>query len=202
MSGSTSQMLAKYRNFARYLGMAVQVFFVVCALSGVIALLAACIIPFLPASAFDLKAGSYHDVNLTFDGFFAYTVDITQTEAVNLKSIAVAGSILCSCILAGMAIIWRQIRLILRAVQENQPFAAENAKRLTIIGFLMLGGSIGVKFGLFLLADLAVRRLGLENASANFTVEPAMFVTGFLILVLAGVFHYGNILQQEYDATV
>jgi len=202
MSSSNSQMLAKYRNFARYLGMVVQVFFILSAIIGGMALLATCIIPFLPASVFDLKAGSYYDVNLTFGGIFTYVVDINQTENVNLKGVAVVASILTSCSVVVMTVFWRQIRLILRTVQENRPFAAENAKRLTIIGFLMLGSSVFIKLGLFLLADLALRELGLENTSANYNVEPTTFIAGFLILVLAGVFHYGNILQQEYDATV
>jgi hypothetical protein len=47
-----------------------------------------------------------------------------------------------------------------------------------------------------------IQSFQITNLEINYTFDGTMLVTGFLILILAGVFKYGNFLQKEYDATL
>lgn len=198
---TNSQVLMKYRKFARYVGWTVQVFYVLSIVASLCLSVAGCIMLFVPGSSFDFTAGDM-PMSFTLDGMLSFRFELDQAEAVNLKSLIVTGAFLASATSAGIALFWRQIRLILRTVQEDRPFAKENARRLTVVGGLLLAGSILVRVELYILAGLLVDTLKLENVHPSFNVEPVMFMSGFLILILAGVFHHGSLLQEEFDATV
>ena len=99
-------------------------------------------------------------------------------------------------------IVNHNLRLILKTVTDNRPFERNNAKRLFIIGIVLIISSVVRKFieGIFALA--VIDMLKIENIDVNFTIDGAMLLFGFLILILAGVFQYGSYLQEEYDATL
>ena len=91
---------------------------------------------------------------------------------------------------------------ILRSVKKGSPFVKENASRLSIMGFILIGGSIIVGFIYSLMVYTIFEALKITNLSVNFQINSTMFASGLLLLILAGVFRYGSYLQEEYDATL
>jgi TRAP-type C4-dicarboxylate transport system permease small subunit len=91
---------------------------------------------------------------------------------------------------------------ILRSVEKGSPFVKENASRLSIIGYILLGGSVIVGLAYSATANAMVEALKITGISVNFHLNSTMFASGLLLLILAGVFHYGSYLQDEYDATL
>lgn len=101
-----------------------------------------------------------------------------------------------------LIIINHNLRLILKTVVNDRPFERNNAKRLFVIGIVLIASSVIWKTveGLFILT--AVNMMQFENIDINFTIDGTMLFTGFLILILAGIFRYGSYLQEEYDTTL
>ncbi len=99
-------------------------------------------------------------------------------------------------------IIIYNLKLILKTVEDDHPFEKNNSKRLLIVAIVFIAGSIisGITEGIT--AQAVIDTLKIKNASVVFTINVAMLLTGFLILILAGIFRYGSYLQSEYDTTV
>lgn len=103
----------------------------------------------------------------------------------------------------GMTIIY-QLRKIFATLAVGNPFVIQNAKRIRIIGLIILGGAF-VK----LFADLAMGYVLMKNlivkgvtfsAKADLNVG-AIFVS-LVILIIAEIFHQGALLKDEHDLTI
>src|SRR4030042_1844729 len=99
-------------------------------------------------------------------------------------------------------VISHNLRLLLKTVANDRPFEKNNAKRLFIISIVLIIGSVVWKIIEGVYALTIVNILKIESIDVNFTIDGAMLLTGFLILILAGVFRYGSYLQDEYDTTL
>lgn len=95
-----------------------------------------------------------------------------------------------------------QIFAILRAADNGRPFEAENAKRLMWMGVLLIINVIAYHIGEYFLVLTTINIAGIPNVVADFSFDIGGIVAGVLLTILAGIFKYGNYLQNEYDATL
>lgn len=103
-----------------------------------------------------------------------------------------------------------KLRRIIGTVGEGDPFQPENAKRLSQMGWLMLGTQLAiVPAGLIALqlvrfAD-AVQEAGAENFTVNLD-DSGMDMTAWLLVVilfiLARVFRHGAAMRDDLEGTV
>jgi hypothetical protein len=121
---------------------------------------------------------------------------------VNMKNVFTWILFLAAVVSALGAPLFHQLVKILRNVEKDQPFAAENAGRLFNIGILMLIASFVVRLAEFIVFGMLIDTLKINNIDLNFQLDATMVIVGMLILLLGGVFKYGSYLQQEYDETV
>lgn len=91
---------------------------------------------------------------------------------------------------------------ILRSVEKGSPFVKENALRISIMGYILLGGSVIVGLAYSITAFTLFEALNITDVSVNFQLNSTMFASGLLLLILAGIFRYGSYLQEEYDSTL
>jgi hypothetical protein len=95
-----------------------------------------------------------------------------------------------------------QIMDILKSVIEKNPFDEKNATRLTVIAIDFFAASVVVNVAKYIMTSYIIHMLGIHNMHANMSLNLSLLLTGFLMLILAGVFKYGNFLKKEYDATL
>lgn len=99
-------------------------------------------------------------------------------------------------------IIIYNLKLILKTVEDDHPFEKNNSKRLLIVAIVFIAGSIILKIAEGITALAIIDMLKIKNVSVVFSINGTMILTGFLVLILAGVFRYGSYLQNEYDTIV
>jgi len=95
-----------------------------------------------------------------------------------------------------------QIFAFLRAADNNRPFEAENANRLMWMGILLIINVFAFHIGEYILLLKTIDIAGITNIAANFSFDMGGVIAGVLLTLLAGIFKYGNYLQNEYDATI
>ncbi len=107
-------------------------------------------------------------------------------------------------IVAGMFVFFGTLRRIIGTVGEGDPFQPENAQRLSLMAWLMLGvqlllipaTALGIKLAQF--AD--------ELEDVDFTIDDGFDLTGILIVVilfiLARVFKHGAAMREDLEGTV
>jgi hypothetical protein len=108
-------------------------------------------------------------------------------------------------ILVGLAFLWA-LKRILNSMKHGTPFTEENAKRLFAMGALALAQSYIGQWNTYRLAqsmfDYSVQNALVPLIRPQFQILPSSALLAFCLLVLAEVFRYGSVLQQEHDTTV
>lgn len=192
----------KVKRMSKFLRITTQVFYW-CGIAGVVLLgIGAVVVTFLPDKYFLVNNGMNDNLGFSIDGLISYKVDSMLNSNISLKPIQQAIMTMASICAAGLAIIFKQISNILKTVEQDRPFAGENSKRLTMIGFVLLFGSIVFRIAEGIVASTIINTFDIPHMQVNYSTDTFMMLSGFLILILAGVFKYGNYLQQEYDATL
>jgi hypothetical protein len=95
-----------------------------------------------------------------------------------------------------------QVFAFLRAADNDRPFEAENANRLMWMGVLLIINVFAYHIGEYILLLTMIDIAGIPNVAADFSIDTGGVVAGVLLTLLAGIFKYGNYLQNEYDATL
>ena len=195
--------LNKVKRFAKSLRIVMNVFYWSSVIAIIIAAVLLTLIGFLPKEYLTAKHflngnGSF---NFTFNGLqFSPGTSISE----NADFAPVIMIILGFVIIYGfaLAVIFKQIRNILKTVEAGTPFEKDNTKRLTIIGTVLIIGSF-VFNAMNGLVTINIIKL-FEWNKYSFAYSPDLFIlfTGLLILILAGIFNYGAYLQNEYDTTL
>ncbi len=154
---------------------------------------------FLPDTLFHVN-GKMGKTGFSIDNTLYF--EITQNAGISIKpiiqSLAPFALVIMSMLLIGI----KQVMAILKSVAHDNPFEPENASRLYIIGFDLLIASLFVSIAKSVSYSLIIKLFDLSEISVNFSINPTLLMSGFLILILAGVFQYGNYLKNEYDATI
>lgn len=192
----------KVRRMARILRIVVQVFFWFCIVAVALGGIAVLVILFVPETAFMITGDTRPGFSLTVDGMVRYQVDSQVETDLCIKPVVQAVSTMAVLLLAGLAGMFQQLRDVLRTVEEDRPFVKENSRRIRIIGVILIFGSLVYDVAGGYVASSIIHAMNIPNMSVNFSVDMFMLLTGFMMLVLAGVFRYGSFLQEEYDSTL
>lgn len=90
---------------------------------------------------------------------------------------------------------------LLKSVENGEPFALENVKRLRRISLVLMIGSIIVP-SVAASATAVASHINIAEIKSNSMFDLTLLLCGFLVLVLSGIFAYGARLQREHDQTV
>ncbi len=191
----------KLKRLSKIMVTVFNVFFWVGAAAEIIGIIVFTATFFIPESvfAFQKQGGSG---GLTVNGIIKFAVDPALNQSVSIKPLLQA--LLPVALIASLllVIVIHQVRCIVKTVADDCPFHRKNSSRLCIIAAILIVGSITVNVAEARLARLIIDALKIQNVSVNYTINSTMFLSGFLIFILAGVFRYGSYLQEEYDATL
>lgn len=191
--------LDKVRKTAKILRAIMDVFFWVTIISGM-GIVSLCILVLI--GALTIPKTESMTISLVLNGLISYKVDRSMYELPILRPVILRFIPTVSLVVLMAATIFRQVRNILKTVVQDCPFAEENAKRLFIIAFSLITGSVLINVAQYLLVVAAVQSLQINCLQVSYATDLTMLTTGLLILILAGVFKYGCFLQKEYDATL
>ena len=90
-----------------------------------------------------------------------------------------------------------EVKRILKTVVDDKPFEKGNSKNLTIISLVLIAASFILPIFEGRVFSTAIKTLQIGNINIGYTMNWTLLLTGILILILAGVFQYGNYLQEE-----
>lgn len=190
-----------YKKATKVVKVVLDISFWVIAVFGIIGLLSLIISPFIPDKSFMLTGDQLNRLKFSFEGMLRFTVNKKQ-DYFNLKPYLQSIFLLSAILSAIFTAILYELRKILKTVILDNPFDKENSKRLTIIAVVLMIGSLFVNIARASIATAFVKVTNITGISINYNIDFSMFLYGFLILILAGVFKYGCYLQEEYDATL
>jgi hypothetical protein len=91
---------------------------------------------------------------------------------------------------------------ILKNVEIDKPFAKENSHSLAKIGRLAIVASFLVPIGGTVEGRYLVSIIKNSYINYNYGPNMSLLLCGVLLLILSGIFRYGNYLQHEYDTTL
>jgi hypothetical protein len=104
------------------------------------------------------------------------------------------------------------LRKFIKSLSEGNPFVAENARRLQIIGWLSIGSAIFTVINNlvthFIIIDaVAIKGIVLHTnwialIADGFGSAILHLFYGFIVIVIAEVFRLGSIIKEEQDLTV
>lgn len=98
----------------------------------------------------------------------------------------------------------KQLRDIVRTVDQGNPFDAENARRARIIGGLIVAYVVLESIGRLAMsgyADTMVKPAGFD-LNGRIEVSWGLLIVGCTVIVLSEVFRHGAILREEQSLTV
>jgi hypothetical protein len=112
--------------------------------------------------------------------------------------------VLIVCVVGLLLYFLKLFKDILKTVEEGNPFALENARRVRMIGLIVIiGGFVRSLAGFFssFLAALQFKTEGFE-ISANLRIDFWVILAGLSILVLAEIFRQGAEMREEQSLTI
>lgn len=192
---------AKYRRLAKIMKIIIKISYIASVIFLVAGLVAGTLLAVAPISSIAAISDT-GGLSLTLDNILMVKINPETTTLEDLKPVFASICFMVAAIGAVLAVILKQLELILGTVKDNKPFAPENSKRLTTIGITLMIGSFIERAGEFFVASTMIDTLKLKDLSVNYSADSNMILIGFVVLVLAGVFKYGCYLQNEYDSTV
>jgi hypothetical protein len=101
-----------------------------------------------------------------------------------------------------VSVVLFEVKRILKAVVADNPFEKGNSKNLVVIAIALLVASIIMPIFESRIVTTIIEALKISNISTSYSIDGTLLFTGILILILAGVFQYGNYLQEEVDSTL
>ncbi len=164
--------------------------------------IAAFVINVIPDSYFALSERSIGHLGFSLDGLTKYNINDAVLQGINMKSIYIAIMIMSASISFLTIPALKQLTLILGSVDRDKPFEKENAKRISIIGIVLILGSFLIPAFEIFVTRTMIDTLKIQNINTNYMVNIILIFTGFLMFILSGIFKYGSYLQHEYDETV
>ena len=193
---------AKLKKLAKITKVIFDVLFWASVVSGIMGFLAFIASYFIPDGFFVITNSQNGRMGITIDGMISFKIDPELYDNLSIKPLLQTAFPMATVISVMLMVLLHQVRLILETVAIDTPFDKNNPKRLLVIGITLLIGSFAVKFVEGMVALAIVSLLKQNNIDINISLDGAMLFTGFLVIILAGVFRYGNYLQEEYDATL
>lgn len=193
--------LPKIERYSHTMRIVLKVFFWVAIIITCVSLVAAIIMFIIPSSKFVISEGNLEQNGFSLDGILRFNFSDVPQEA-SLKQLYLTIMLMSSFIGALIILVLKQLVLILKSVEEDRPFALENAKRILTIGVILILSSFLIPTFEFFVAREMVDTLQIQNVNIIYSINITLMFTGFLLLILSGIFSYGGYLQNEYDDTI
>lgn len=143
--------------------------------------------------------GSFHISPDNIIQFEISTGDISNASIGEIYSYMFAGITL---FLILFLLVLSQLRVILKNVVNEKPFAEKNAKSIMNIGYVVMAGSIVIPITKAFLINKIIHAFNLSNVNVVYTINVEVLIIGILLLLVSAIFNYGAYLQQEYDTTI
>lgn len=191
--------MVRFKKLAIILHTVVRILLWISVVAAVAGVIGSVVMAFIPASYFD--TGNTRTLGLTMDSVIRYRLDPPLTP-VSLKPVFFTALIASIPAFVILALIFSNLAGILKTVEVEKPFAPENAKRLTVMGVVLLASSVLVNVLQAAVVYVMVTTLDITNIDINYNINTTMLFMGLLLLILAGIFRYGNYLQDEVDSTL
>lgn len=112
--------------------------------------------------------------------------------------------LLALALIAAAFVFFGKLRAIINSVGDGDPFAPENAERLTAMAWLSLGayGLMAAMVGLALtIADWA-KQLGDADTNFDFGLDLTGILMIIVLFILARVFRHGAAMREDLEGTV
>lgn len=194
--------MKKIRSYSHSLRKVMNVFYWVSIIASCGSLIAAIIIKFMSSSHFVINETNTGHSGFSLDGLIKYDLNEVVLQGVNTKNIYISIMIMSALIFILLIPAFKYLTLILKTVEENKPFAIENSKRISSIGFLLMIGAFLIPAIQVFVANIIIDTLKIQHISTNYSVNINLILVGFMMFILSGIFKYGSYLQQEYDETI
>ena len=192
----------KMKMLAKVLKVICNIGFWITAVGFVLFLLASIVISFIPAEILVIPANMTGSLSATFGGTMMFKFDPQTIGDIMIKSFLQALFMWISVGALMVSIVIFEVKRILTAVIRDNPFEKGNSKNLTVISQVLIAGSFIVPFMEGRIASAIIQTLKIDSIHVSYSMDGNLLFTGILILILAGVFQYGNYLQEEVDSTL
>ena len=186
-----------FKKLTRMIRITLQCFYWVSIVCGVLCLIGFIALQFIPEKY--LVSSDNVGFTLSLDGLIRYDAG---DQAVNLDGVYQSIAFMAALLSTGLAVFLKQLYTLLKTVEGDTPFTMENTKRLKIMGSsLLLYAFIAPGAG-FIVASSMVHAFAVDRISVVYSVNINLLFSGFVLMILAGIFQYGSFLQSEFDTTL
>ena len=117
----------------------------------------------------------------------------------------IAGLLLLAFVLIALAFVFfGKLRAIINSVGDGDPFAPENAERLTAMAWLSLGAYAVMAFMVGIAASIAewAEKVDDVDMSYDFGVDLTGILMVIVLFILARVFRHGAAMREDLEGTV
>lgn len=194
--------MLKIKRYSHNLRIVMNVFYWIAIVVAIGSLIAAIVIKLMSDSNFLLNKNNIGHLGFSLDGLIKYNIKDAALHGISIKNVFIGITIMSSLISFMIIPVLKQLVLILKSVEEDKPFAKENAKRISVIGSIFLLSSFTIPALEAFVAMAMVETLKIQNVTINYSISIISVLTGLMMFILSGIFAYGNYLQHEYDETV
>lgn len=198
---SNNVSIPRIKKISRGLRITINVFLWVLVIGTVLLFAAGIALNFLSEDIFMLKETRGVGFVLSMDGLIRYNLD-ESSLGISIRPIYQTIAYMATLGAGTLAIILKKLADLLKTIENDEPFAGENSKHLTVIGAVLLVGSFGFRIIGAIVANTMIETLHITHIDVNASIDIFMAMTGLLVLILAAIFKYGNYLQKEYDSTL
>lgn len=198
---SNKSEMQKIKRYSHILRKVMSVFYWGAVVTAFGSLIAAVAIIFIPDSNFAFKNNGTGSFGFSLDGLIRY--DLTEVvQGISMKNIYITILFMSVLLMPLLIIVVKQLIHILKSVENDIPFAKENAARISTVGVVLVLSSFLIPAFEFIVARAMIDLLKIQNISLNYSANFYLVLAGFLIFILSGIFRYGSYLQNEYDETI
>lgn len=190
------------KNIANVLWKLSQILFWGFIVIGIMLLVAEIVVYFVPDHYFEVTDFYEGDLIITVKGWFEYDFANEMGNSLMLKPIILVFIPAFILYIIFYLVNFKQVQVILRSVIADRPFDEKNSRSLFIMSLSFFIASFVFQIAGNLAFSMIGSELGFEGNLFSFMPDFTMLFTGLLLLILSGVFKYGNYLQDEYDETV
>ncbi len=190
----------KMKMLAKILNVICNILFWVAAVGFCLFLLGNLTLLFVPANSIVLNASTSGSLSATLGGtmFFKFNPQVSGDLMIKPFLQAFFAWIAVAALM--MSVILFELKRILKSVVQDNPFEKGNSKNLTIIAIALIAGSLVMPLLEGRIVSAIIRVLQISNINFSYSIDCTLLFTGIIILILAGVFQYGNYLQEEVDS--
>ncbi|MDP4091854.1 MAG: DUF2975 domain-containing protein [Bacillota bacterium] len=135
-------------------------------------------------------------------GFDVYLKTAISTN--DMKTFVAITLSLAEMITGIALIIVYQLRMIFKTLVKETPFTQENAKRIRLIGIVLIFGTVFAAILDLIMGNFYMQHVKIPDAdiTTKFSIDFGSVLIACVIIILSEVFRRGAKLQEEHDLTV